>query len=560
MVVGRSSLFSGGFSMTQHTVFGIDLGTTYSCIAYIDEYGRPATVPNAEGERITPSVVFFDGEQRIVGNEAKNNSVAYPDQVVAMVKRQMGQRDWVFFFNGAEYSAEEASSYILRKVVGDAEAFLGHKISDVVITCPAYFGVNEREATARAGEIAGLTVRSIINEPTAAAISYGLHDESDQVVLVYDLGGGTFDITMIEIKGGEINVIATGGDHYLGGRNWDETIVNYLAEQWVALTGSNEDPMDDIETVQDLFAKAEQAKKSLSAREKTDVTVTHAGQREKITLTREKFDELTGNLLERTVEYTHNMLREAEKKGFSRFDQILLVGGSTRMPQVIDRLRSEFSMEPKSFDPDEAVAKGAAWYGQKLAIGDLIQIKIEGWGGTNAGAANPEIVERARQEVAEEMGLTLPSVQKYDALSITNVTSRSFGVVAFDGRTNEEIVSNIIRVNDSVPAEATQRFGTMEANQQHADIRIVENIISDERADLASSEEIGNASLNLPSGLPANAAIEITFKLNEQGRLHATARELSDNRVVEVDIQTTRVISDSELAAAKARSKQLVVS
>lgn len=546
--------------MTQHTVFGIDLGTTYSCIAYIDEYGRPATVPNAEGERITPSVVFFEGEQRIVGNEAKNNSVAYPDQVVAMVKRQMGQRDWVFFYNGDEYSAEEISSYILRKVVGDAEAFLGYKISDVVITCPAYFGVNEREATARAGEIAGLNVRSIINEPTAAAISYGLHDESDQVVLVYDLGGGTFDITMIEIKGGEINVIATGGDHYLGGRNWDETVVNYLAEQWLALTGSNEDPMDDIETVQDFFAKAEQAKKSLSAREKTDVTVTHAGQREKITLTREKFDELTGNLLERTIEYTHNMLREAEKKGFSRFDQILLVGGSTRMPQVVDCLRSEFSMEPKSFDPDEAVAKGAAWYGQKLAIGDLIQIKIEGWGGADADAANPEVVERARQEVAEEMGLTLPSVQKYDALSITNVTSRSFGVIAIDAQTNEEIVSNIIRVNDSVPAEATQRFGTMEANQQHADIRIVENIISDERADLVSSEEIGNASLNLPSGLPANAPIEITFKLNEQGRLHATARELSDNRVVEVDIQTTRVISESELATAKARSKQLAVS
>lgn len=240
--------------MTQQTttVFGIDLGTTYSCIAHIDEYGRPATIPNAEGDRTTPSVIFFDGESRIVGKEAKNNAVLYPDQVVELVKRQMGQSDWVFFYDGKEYTPEEISSYIIRKVVGDAETALGISITDVVITCPAYFGINEREATAKAGEIAGLNVRSIINEPTAAAISYGLHEELDQVVLVYDLGGGTFDITMIDIKSGEVNVIATGGDHHLGGRNWDEIVVNYLAEQWMTITGSGEDPLDDLETVQDL--------------------------------------------------------------------------------------------------------------------------------------------------------------------------------------------------------------------------------------------------------------------------------------------------------------------
>jgi molecular chaperone DnaK (HSP70) len=268
------------------SIFGIDLGTTYSCIAHIDEYGRPDAIINAEGDRTTPSVVLFEGANIVVGKEAKNSAVSHKDQIVELVKRQMGQGDWVFFYNGTEYSAEEISSFILRKVVSDAETALGCTITDVVITCPAYFGINEREATARAGEIAGLQVRSIINEPTAAAIHYGLHAEQDQVVLVYDLGGGTFDITMIEIKEEEINVIATGGDYYLGGRNWDETIVAYLADQWMATTGSSEDPQDDPETLQDLFSKAEQAKRSLSARAKTEVAVTHVGQRQQITLTR----------------------------------------------------------------------------------------------------------------------------------------------------------------------------------------------------------------------------------------------------------------------------------
>jgi len=537
------------------TIFGIDLGTTYSCIAHIDEYGGPATIPNAEGERITPSVIYFEGQNRVVGKEAKNVAVLHPDQVVEMVKRQMGKRDWIFFYDGVEYSAEEISSYILRKLVSDAEAFLGIKITDVVITCPAYFGINEREATAKAGEITGLNVRSIINEPTAAAIAYGLHEDEDQTVLVYDLGGGTFDITMIDIKSSEINVIATGGDHNLGGRNWDEIVVNYLAEQWKAATGSGEDPLDDPETTQDLFMRAEQAKVSLSAKEKTEVAVVHAGRREKITLTREKFDELTANLLERTVEYTHSMLKEAEKKGYTHFDQILLVGGSSKMPQVPGRLRKEFNLDPRIFEPDEAVAKGAAWYGQKLALGDMIKTRIDTWGGQETA----ETTRRAQQEVADEMGWTLPSVQKYMAREFTNVTSRSFGVVSLD-RDRKEGVSNLILVNTSLPATTTQRFGTVDDNQENAEIRIMETTNPAERVEVSDCEEIGNALLELPQGLPANSPIEITFTLDEQGRLHAVAREVSANRTVEVEIQTARVISQEKLEEAKARSKQIIVS
>jgi molecular chaperone DnaK (HSP70) len=542
------------------TIFGIDLGTTYSCIAHMDEYGRPVAIINAVGHRITPSVVFFDGENRIVGDEAKNNAQLHPDQVVEMVKRQMGHSDWAFFYNGVEYGPEEISSYILRKVVGDAEQALGCKIKDVVITCPAYFGINEREATARAGEIAGLNVRSIVNEPTAAAISYGLHSEQDQVVLVYDLGGGTFDITMIEIKSGEINVIAVGGNRWLGGRNWDEVIVNYLADQLKTIAGSTDDPLEDPETTQDLFLRAEQGKISLSApaRDKTDIAVTHAGQREKITLTRDKFNELTANLLDRTIEYTRLMLEEAGKKGYKHFDQILLVGGATRMLQVSERLKAEFGLEPKIYEPDEAVAKGAAWYAQKLAIGDAIKIKIEGWG-RDAGQADAATIRRAQQEVADEMGLSLPAVKRSSEMKIRNVTSHSFGVVALK-KSGEEIVSNIILKNTTVPAQAEQTFGTVEANQQNAEIRIMENIKSEHDVDPSVCEEIGNALFSLPPGLPANAPIEISFQLNEQGRLHAVARELSANKIVEVDIQTSRIISEEKLEEAKARSHQLVVS
>ena len=541
------------------TIYGIVLGTTYSCIAHIDEFGRPSAIPNSEGSRITPSVIFFDGESRVVGNEAKNNAHLHPDQVVEMVKRQMGHSDWAFFYNGVEYSPEEISSYILRKVVGDAEQFLGVKITDVVITCPAYFGINEREATAKAGEIAGLNVRSIINEPTTAAISYGMHEEKDQVVLVYDLGGGTFDITMIEIKSGEINVIATGGDHFLGGRNWDEVIVNYLAEEWKTISGSTGDPLDDPETAQDLFLKAERAKISLSARDKTDVAVIHAGDRQTITLTREKFDELTANLLERTIEYTRLMLEEAAKKGYTKFDQILLVGGATRMPQVTERLKREFPIEPKSLDPDEAVAKGAAWFGQKLAVGDAIKVKIEGWG-KDAEKVDEATKARAEQEVADMMGLPSTTVKRYQDMIIRNVTSHSFGVIALEKATRREIVSNIILKNTTVPIQAKQTFGTVEANQETVDIRIVENSFSTNSVEVSDSEEIGNAVLNLPPGLPESAPIEITFELNDQGRLHATAREMSANRVVQVDVQTSRVISEEKLEEAKARTSLTVVS
>ncbi|MGH2486873.1 MAG: Hsp70 family protein, partial [Ktedonobacterales bacterium] len=343
------------------TVYGIDLGTTYSCIAHVDETGKPHIVPNAEGDLTTPSVVLFETtSNRAVGKVAKNSAKLYPKAVAEMVKRQMGNAAWRFDYEGVDYRAEEISSYILRKVVDDATTFLGLEtpIKDVVITCPAYFGIAEREATARAGKIAGLTVREVINEPTAAAISFGMQDNHDQVVLVYDLGGGTFDVTMIEIKGGAITVVTTDGDKDLGGRDWDAAIVDYLVEEWTSDTGSSEDPTSSPETMQDLWQRAEDAKKALKALHETKVVVSHAGLSAGILLSRAKFDELTADKLERTIMFTKRALDSARARGYTKFDQLLLVGGSTKMQQVPDRLTREFGIEPKSYEPDLAVAKG----------------------------------------------------------------------------------------------------------------------------------------------------------------------------------------------------------
>ena len=394
------------------TIFGIDLGTTYSCIAYVDEYGKAVVVTNKEYKLTTPSVVLFDGGNRVVGDEAKNTAILYPDRVVEMVKRHMGEDGWSYYYEGKDYSAEEISSYILRKLASDAEEKLGMTVKDVVITCPAYFGIKEREATAQAGSIAGLNVCEVINEPTAAAITYGLQNEQDQVVLVYNLGGGTFDVTVIKIKAGAITVVATGGDHQLGGRDWDEAIVNYLSQEWQSQTGSAEEPISSPETLQELWQKAEMAKYALTTRQETKVSVSHAGIAAGVNITREKFEELTAHLLDRTMMFVRFTMDEARSKGYSQINQILLVGGSTKMPQVAQRLEQEFGLPYKSFEPDEAVAKGAAIYGQKLRIDGKIQTVI----GAMTGQASDEVevtevastlVQRAQEAVANDMGLAV---------------------------------------------------------------------------------------------------------------------------------------------------------
>ena len=554
-------------SNQESLVFGIDLGTTYSCIAYVDEYGKAEVIANSEGERTTPSVVQFESvENRVVGKVAKENAVLYTDQVVEMVKRHMGEENWTYEHEGVYYSAEEISSYILRKLAGDAEQQLGFPVKEVVITCPAYFGINQREATANAGKIAGLQVREVINEPTAAAIVYGLQNEQDQVVLVYDLGGGTFDITVIEIKGGTITVIATGGDHNLGGRDWDEAVIRYLAQEWMNETGSSDDPLESDETRQDLWLRAESAKRTLTGKQETSVPVAHMGQRKGIKLTREKFNELTDNLLERTISFTRSTMEEARKSGYSNFDQILLVGGSTRMPQVSERLKQEFSIPLRVLDPDEAVAKGAAVYGQKLMLDEKIQHKIATLTGTSVeqvdtSRVSDRVMEQAQQEVAIEEGLKIGMVKKYASVDVTNVASHSFGIVVTDTRINSEVIANLVLVNQALPLTITKSFPIMEAGQEIAELRVMENSYGEDTVkDITRGEEIGNAVLNLPPGLPDRSLVEITFELNREGRLHVTGREPRSNRFIEATIETSHGISEEDMVQAQKRSNQLTIS
>ncbi len=558
--------------MTEHKkrIYGIDLGTTYSSIAYVDEYGKAVIIPNAENERVTPSVVFFDDDSIVVGDVAKESSKLYPNEVVSFVKRSMGEPNFIFLHNSEEYRAEEISAYILKKLAQDAEQFLGEPVTDVVITCPAYFGINEREATRKAGEIAGFNVRHIINEPTAAAIAYGSLDSSeDRVVLVYDLGGGTFDITMIDIRKDSVEVICTGGDHNLGGKDWDDRIVAHMVELFQNETGTDEDILDDPDTWQDLQLSAEKAKKILSQRPKTPISVTHGGERVKMIIDRDKFEEITEDLLERTIEFTKEMLEEAKNKGYKSFDEIILVGGATRMPQIKARIEENFSVTPKIFDPDEAVAKGAAIYGWKLSLNDglierlsqrtnkpIAQIdEISEMIETKALSAND--FKAAAQEVADKTGYTLPSVER-SMLKVKNVTSKSFGIVAHTPQ-NEEIVFNIVLRNTGVPITLKKNFYTAVVNQKTVLIRIMESETSRVEVPPEHAVEIKTAVLNLPPNLPADLPIEITFTLNEEGRLHIMAMETSQSRQIDVVVDTASVIAGEELERAIARSQNLVI-
>lgn len=553
--------------MTQmiKKIFGIDLGTTYSSIANVDDFGKAVIIPNAENQRITPSVVFFDGDQIVVGDVAKESAKLYPDEVVSFIKRSMAESNFLYEYDGRTYRPEEISSFILRKVVQDAEQNLGIKITDLVIACPAYFGINEREATRRAGEIAGFKIHQIINEPTAAAIAYGsVETGEDRVVLVYDLGGGTFDVTMISIQPGAIDVICTGGDHNLGGKDWDDRIVTHLVKEFQNATHTDEDILEDLDTWQDLQLAAEKSKKILSQREKTPISITHGGERVKVELKREKYEEITRDLLERTIALTNEMLAEAEKKGYERFDEIIMVGGATRMPQVARRIQAEFAMEPKIFDPDEAVGKGAAIYGWKLALNDNLIQRIAQKTNTDFETiddlienTSERVIDEVVQEVADDTGYSLSAVKR-STLKINNVASKSFGVVARDHQNREQVFNHILR-NTTVPVDLEHTFYTTVKNQESVWIRVMESETNDRVVLPDNAIEIGAAVLHLPADVPVDSPIKISFKLNEEGRLLITAIEATNSREVNVTIDTTSVIQGAELAEAKVRSQSLKV-
>jgi molecular chaperone DnaK len=550
--------------MNRNRVYGIDLGTTYSCIASVDEHMKPVVARNSEGEATTPSVVFFENASNIVvGQGAKERAVVDPERVVHTVKRAMGNEHWAFTADGESYRPQDVSAFILKRLVRDAEAITGDQITDVVITCPAYFNPNQKAATKQAGEIAGLTVRYVIPEPTAAALAYGIEQTEDQLILVYDLGGGTFDVTLMHIQGGSIDVLATEGDHELGGKDWDERIVSYLAETFGAETGApTSELLEDREMYQTLLTDAENVKKRLSSMESMPVRVQHGFEKTTVTLTRATFDELTADLLERTLTLTRQLVQQAAGRGL-KVDKILLVGGSTYMPQVQAAVRGEFAdIALLQFDPNEAVAKGAALFGLKCELDDQVNVwLLENAGVTDLGAATPGQRQSAAEAVGMDLGLPGQKVADFVATDLSLVTPKSFGIVVEDRALGRQVVANLIHKNDSVPVTREQRFGTLDDGQASVELRCMENVtVQPGRAvEVADSTELGVATVTFARPLPEGSPISVTFSLSRDGLLSLKGVDLTTGGEIEAQFQANSVMSDEELERARRRASGLAL-
>ncbi|HEU0087347.1 MAG TPA: Hsp70 family protein [Pseudonocardiaceae bacterium] len=497
--------------MAQRPVLGIDLGTTYSCVAQVDEHGKPVALENSEGDYTTPSVVYFeDGGNAVVGKHAKNELGRQPDRVVQHIKRKMGVPDFFIEMDGRNYYPPQISSLILDSVVSDALAALGLEVppegplADVVITVPAYFGGAERSATKTAGELARLNVLSIINEPTAAAIAYGLSGSPEQrTVLVYDLGGGTFDVTVVEASSEVIRAVATGGDRQLGGADWDAMLKDLILDRFREQC-PDADPLSDAEAMGELDVKAEEVKQNLTRKTKYGLSFTAATARASFDLTRQEFEELTEDLVERTLRYTELVLDAAKAKGVDHLDEVILVGGMSRVPviseRLTERLRARFPNlpQPRLADPDQIVAKGAALFATSK-------------------------VQEEYQPGDRDQGakfLSGPAVPQ-----IENITSRGYGVQAFrDERDEVGYVSWLIRPNDQLPAAPQERYSTLSANQTEVRIVVFEsatNVLND--AVNVNTELVRGMLTGLPSGKPPGQPVDVTFRLGDEGILEITA-------------------------------------
>ncbi len=553
------------------SVFGIDLGTTYSCISYVDEHGQPTVIPNSDNELTTPSVVYFEDQSNIVvGKAAKDAIRTDAHRVASKVKREMGNPDWRFEIDGKEYRPEQISSFILKKIVDDAAKITGKTISDVVITCPAYFGLAQKEATKQAGELAGLNVRYVIPEPTAAAIAYGADQQQDDVVLVYDLGGGTFDITLIDIGKKSLKVLTTDGNAELGGFNWDSALADFFVLKVSEETGT--DPVDirnDLEFYADLLLISEEAKKTLTNKQTAKHVLMFGGERIRVEITREEFNSITKTLLDETMEITRSVINRAEEKSEMKSpNTILLVGGSTFMPQVEARIAAEFpSLEIKRHDPNQIVAKGAALFGLKTLLEDhAIEIYNENSGGNAAKLSEIDEDQKrvALEKAGERLGLAPARAVDLGGTVVANVTSRSFGMKAYITTLQEMKIANLIHVDDTVPADVTQQFETMENNQTDVEIVIFENEIrsnaENSYCDESSSILLADAMLNLGGPFPKGSPIDVTFKLSPDGLLDVVAKHSQTGNKVDVQLRVQGVMSKEEFRRAKSAITGVAIS
>jgi molecular chaperone DnaK len=481
------------------TTFGIDLGTTYSCISYVGDDGQPLIIKNAGGDELTPSVVHFESAHRVVvGAEAKDAAKSDADRVVSLIKRHMGSQDTVLEFDGVSYSPEGVSAFIVRELARSAEQVSGRPVRDVVITVPAYFGISERKATEDAGKIAGLNVVCTVPEPVAAALYYGGLSGGDRTILVYDLGGGTFDTTVIRLEGGDVTVICTDGDHQLGGADWDERIAAHLRDRFVAEypeSGAG----DSEDFLQGLGLIAEDVKKALSVRTSKRQPIQYEDTRMLVDMSRVTFEELTTDLIDRTIEITRRTLRTAEEKGAGRPETVLLVGGSTLMPAVAGALRAAFGFDPTLHDPHLAVAKGAALYAMQVATDKPTR-------------------------------------------KVTIVVPRAFGTsVVAEGTEPEEgklEISHLLFANTPLPAgPVKERFITAFPDQTSIMIDIYEQAGTEVSRRLEDNNKIGEGEITRLPRLPKGSPIDVTFHMSETGLLSVDAVELVTGQTVHIEVQ-----------------------
>ena len=485
-------------------IIGIDLGTTNSCVAVM-EGGKPTVIANAEGERTTPSIVAFTKTgDRLVGEPAKRQAVTNADRTIRSIKREMGT-DYKVDIEGKKYSPQEISAMILQKLKGDAENYLGEKVTEAVITVPAYFNDAQRQATKDAGKIAGLDVKRIINEPTAAALAYGLDNENEQKIMVYDLGGGTFDVSIIEIGDGVIEVLSTAGNNRLGGDDFDQKVTDYILAEFKKQEGV--DLSNDKMALQRIREAAEKAKKELSSATTTNInlpfiTATADGPKHlDMNLTKAKFDELTHDLVEKTAEPVQRALSDAGLQA-SELSKVLLVGGSTRIPAVQDKVRQLTGHEPsKSLNPDECVALGASVQGGKLA-GD-------------AGAGD---------------------------ILLLDVTPLSLSIETMGG-----IATRLIERNTTIPTKKSQIFSTAADNQTAVDI----NVVQGERQFAKDNKSLGQFRLDgIPPARRGVPQIEVTFDIDANGIVNGSAKDLGTGKEQHITITAGSNMSDSEIDKA----------
>ena len=485
-------------------IIGIDLGTTNSCVAVM-EGGKPVVVTNTEGARTTPSVVAFSKSgERLVGEPAKRQAVTNADKTISSIKRHMGT-DYRVAIDDKKYSPQEISAMILQKLKADAENYLGEKVTEAVITVPAYFNDAQRQATKDAGKIAGLDVKRIINEPTAAALAYGLDNEKEQKIMVYDLGGGTFDVSIIEIGDGVIEVLATSGDNHLGGDDFDQKITDYMIAEFKKDNGV--DLSQDKMALQRLKEAAEKAKKELSSATTTNINLPFISMNDNgplhfdMNLSRAKFDELTHDLVERTATPVTNALRDAGITA-SELGKVLLVGGSTRIPAVQDKVQQMTGHEPsKSLNPDECVALGASVQGGKLA-GD-------------AGAGD---------------------------ILLLDVTPLSLSIETMGG-----IATKLIERNTTIPTKKSQIFSTAADNQSAVDI----NVLQGERQFAKDNKSLGQFRLDgIPPARRGVPQIEVTFDIDANGIVNVSAKDLGTGKEQHITITAGSNMSDSDIDKA----------